>query len=426
MPLYSAPMSRTGAQLMILTLLVGLFLMQQSRLAPTNAVEESFADFLAMNSHRTEAPAAITLVGINRSSMKEHPWPWSPLRFAQYFEAANSFKPEVVSTDAILDWREQAQNPDEPGVSDQYENILRDHLLRAPKVLLGATLGFPEDPDLPLPAESVPALRHVEGDLGSVPDFTVISERPAEKFRLSSVTGFVNLLGEANWYRSVPLVLRYRGQVVPSFVLQAVLMWEKLTLDDVRVVIGSHVDVGGRVRIPIDGAGQMRVDFGVPRGHCGFDDLVFSSIQRSAQSETHIPEQAFAGKFLFLSRVDPESQTLRLAAGRYGSPGELIAAAIGTIQSRTFIRRAPYGVEAGIIGLGMLLSLWLPRWRKAYVTFCAVLLLLFYILAALWVFGLELIWMPILVPVGLTLFLIIYRAAIPGTEGALPRAKRIV
>ena len=105
-----------------------------------------------------------------------------------------------------------------------------------------------------------------------------------------------------------------------------------------------------RVEIPIDAAGRMRVDFGVPRGRCGFDDLVLAAAQSEAKSETHLPPETFSGKLLLLSRVDAGSRTLRLAAGRAGSAGELFSAGIATIQSRTFIRRAPWWADAIVIG----------------------------------------------------------------------------
>ncbi len=402
---------------MILTLLVGLFLMHESRLAPIDAWEETFADFLAMNSRRTEKPAAVTLVGINEESLHLHPLPWTPLDFALFFQSANHFGPDILATNDVLAWDFSALVPAQQAKYEQYGKILREQLLRSPKVLLGARLGFPEDPDRPLAEETVPILRQVKGDGSRIPDYTVVEAQAGEDYRLSSVPGFTNLPGDSNWHRSVPLVLRYRGHLVPSFILQAVIMWEKLTLDDVRVEIGSKISLGDQVDIPIDAAGQMRVDFGVPRGRCGLDDLVLAAAQFEAKTETHVPPETFAGKLLLLARVDQDSKDLRLAAGRKGSEGELFAAAIGTVQSRTFIQRAPAWVEWIVIGLAMIASLWLPRWRKGPVVFLCALALLFYVLVALWIFGHRLVWVPILVPTGLALFLAVYRLAIPGTEG---------
>ena len=62
-------------------------------------------------------------------------------------------------------------------------------------------------------------LRHAVGDLNSIPEFTAIEAQAHEDFRLSSVTGFTNLPRATRFTRMVPLVFRYHGQVVPSFVL---------------------------------------------------------------------------------------------------------------------------------------------------------------------------------------------------------------
>lgn len=417
-------MSRTGAQLMLLTLIVGLFLVLQMPQAPLNRYDEWFADFLSMHSRRTEQPAAVTLVRIDDANLKEHPLPWTPLDFAKYFRAAGDFRPEIVATDEVLAWDEKMLRPEVQSKIAQYKIILREQLLRSSKVLLGARLGFPEDPDVPPEAESTPVIRHIHGELAALPDFPIVEAKAEEEFRLSSVVGFTNLPG--TWHRSVPLVMRYRGQVVPSFVLQAVVMWEKLSLDDVTVELGSHIALGDRVKIPIDAAGRMRVDFGVPRGRCGFDDLVLASVQTDAKTETNLPPETFAGKLLVLSRADEASRTLKLASGRAGSPGELFTAAIGTIQNRTFIRRAPEWTDAITIGVAMLASLWLPRWRRGRVVAGALVAMLVYVLAALGIFGTELLWLPITLPAGLALFLALYRLATPGTEGELQKAVKIV
>src|SRR5580658_1864806 len=97
-------MFRTGAQFMLLVLLTGLALMNQSRTEPLASWDNAFADFLAMNSRRGAALAPVTLVGINDTSLASHPWPWSPLEFSLFFQAALPLKPEVVGIDQVLDW----------------------------------------------------------------------------------------------------------------------------------------------------------------------------------------------------------------------------------------------------------------------------------------------------------------------------------
>jgi len=406
-------MFRTGTQLMILTLLVGLFLMRESTREPAANVDESFADFLAMNAKRNEQSAPVTLVQMNEASLRQHPLPWSPLDYAVFFQSALGFRPESLATDEILSWDLKGMSSEQAEKTTQFGQMLREQVLQSPRVLLGARLGFPEDPDKLPELEPMPVLRKVRGDVATIPEFTIVETRAAEDFRLSSREGFTNLPGATNWHRSVPLLFRYRGQVVPSFVLQAMLLWEKVSVDDVQVELGNRVALGDRVDIPIDLAGRMRVDFGAIKGRCGLDDLVLAAEQRDAGSQPNTPAELFAGRMLLLSRADPPAQTLRLACGRVGPPGELFASAIATAQARSFIRRAPWWSDYVIIGVYAFLGLWIPRWNRGLTIFICVFSLLAYALIALAIFGANLIWISGVIPVGLVLFLILYRFVSP-------------
>ena len=138
-------MFQSGAQFMILVTLVGLVLMRESRQPPIDGLDEGFADFLAINSRRSGEPAPVTLVGIDESSLKERPWPWTPLEFAIFFQAAEVFTPAASATDEVLHWDPKQMTPDAARKLPQYQKILREHILRSSKVLVGARLGYPED-----------------------------------------------------------------------------------------------------------------------------------------------------------------------------------------------------------------------------------------------------------------------------------------
>jgi hypothetical protein len=409
-------MFRTGAQLVILTLIVGLFLMREAAREPVLRVEESFADFLAMNAQRQEPPARTTLVRIDEANLREHPWPWSPVDFALFFQSANGFRPEVLATDEVFAWDPAKLKPELAGKITQYEQLLREHVLKSPRVLLGAQLGYPEDSDALPPLEATPVLRKVTGDAARVPEFTIIEALSTEDYRLSSTAGFTNLPGRNNWHRSVPLVLRYRGQFVPTFVLQAALLSEKVSLDEVVVELGSHITVGEHLSIPINAAGEMRVDFGAERDQCGLDDLVLAAEQRDANSEPRLPPEFFTGRFLLLARTDPAAQTLHLARGRMGSRGELFAAAIATVQGRSFIQPAPWWSDFVIIGVFALVGFWIPRWSKGLTVFLGCAIPPAYTLLALAIFGAKLIWISAVIPAGLVLFLVVYRLVSPDID----------
>ena len=140
-------MFRTGAQFVFVVLLTGLLLINQSRTEPLAAWENSFADFLAVNSRRYAAPAPVVLVAIDDASLADHPWPWNPLQYSLFFQAALPLKPEAICIDQVLDWERALVLPEDQNRKlPQYEKLLRGGILRAPKMLLGATLGLPADP----------------------------------------------------------------------------------------------------------------------------------------------------------------------------------------------------------------------------------------------------------------------------------------
>jgi len=411
-------MFRSGAQFMILVLLVGLFASRESQQGIGRACDEAFADFLARNSHRTEAPAPLTVVEIDDASLAEHPWPWTPLDFALFFQSANGFRPEVLATHELLRWDANA-DPALRGKLPQYKKILREHILRAPRVLLGAELGFPDDPTIIPPLEEAPIIRRVQGDLSAIPEFTTVGAQAEEDFRLSSAIGFTNLPDAAQPLDRAPLLLRYRGQVVPSFVLQAILQWEKLTPDDVSVVAGERITLGEQVDIPIDRRGSMRVDFGVPRTRCDFEALVLATAQTEAQRTPIVPREALEGKFLLLGRTDRAARTLRFGGGVRGSATDLFAAAIATIQSRSFLTRVPVAFDLALLGVVAVASCWAPRWPKGRTVFVALISLVMYVMIALVVFGLRLIWLPIVLPAALALWIPLLRLLMRDAPGEI-------
>jgi len=417
-------MFRTGAQFMLLALLAGLALMSQSRIEPLASWDDAFADFLAMNCPRHAAPSSVTLIGINDSYLADHPWPWNPLGFSVFFQSVLPLKPGVIAVDQVLDWdRAMVLPEDQAGKLPQYEKILRDNVLRAPKALLGARLGIPEDPQVIPPLQEVPLLHNIRGSLSEIPEFTAVELQPSEAYRLSSTIGFTNLPDRHARFNSVPLVLRYRGQVTPTFPLQAVLLSAKLTPDDVTVELGSFLDIGKKFHIPIDAAGRMRVDFGAPYGHFAYDEVPLAKEQKLAGLKPIVPIDEMTGGIVLLSRTDTAARTIPLAARRNGSPGELFAAAMATIQAESFILPAPVWAQYAVIGVFALLSFPVPRWKKGTTIIAGLFSLVVYLLVALAVFGRWLVWLPGVVPAGIVAVGVLFRIVTPDSFG---RPKRPV
>ncbi len=428
-------MRRSALQIIFLVALFGWFLASESR-RDLVSIEAAYADWLDANAPRALPPASVTLVEINEESLgRDGQWPWSPLNYLLFLQSAAQFGFGVTSVEPVLDWGRFAATPDDSKQGHlQYEKILQDFVRKMPKILLGARLGFPEDPDVVPPLEAVPQIRHVAGDVTKLPQFTAIEQQPGEEMRLSAMLGFTNVGESRDTTRTVPLVFNYRGEVVPSFVLQAAIMWFKLTPDDVSAVLGSHIALGPSVKIPIDAAGNMRIDFRASVSRYGSADLLLAAQQAEQKLNPIMPIEALKDQVVLLARTDPAARSLRLPVAivrpktknvadttdravpdsRAASSGELIAHAIATIQSRSFFRRAPITADLAIIALAMVAGFFAVQTRRLQnLVLLATLALVTYLLAAITVFGFWLMVLPLLLPAGLAAFIVVFVAISP-------------
>jgi hypothetical protein len=406
-------MFRTGPQLMFLTLIVGVLLVRESDRKPLNAANERFIDFLAENARRSEKAAPVTLIGLDEASLRERPLPWSPGDYALFFNAANNFHPQLVATDEILDWKLESLSPETSQTFAQYSQMLRENIRKSPRTVLGAELSFPDDADRIPPLESIAGLRNVKGDVSFIPEFRVIESQASEELRLASVQGFTTWPAARSSTRTAPLLLRYCGQIVPSLVLQTAMLWEEVTPDDVEVEVGDHIRLGGRVTIPIDAAGRMRVNITLPIGRCSVDDLLVKAEQKDAKTRTASRADVFSSRALFLSRTDSNAHLIPVAFDRARPRGELAALALGTIQNRLFIRSVPWWTNLAIIALFTLAAGFVPGLKRGHVFILGSVAILASLVSALALIGATLIAFPAIIPVGLTLFLVIARFLTP-------------
>ncbi len=391
---------RSSRQFLFLVLIVGLLLMRETRIAPLDATENAFAGWLSLHSQREPASAPLALVEMTDDDLRSMPWPWTPLDFSLFFNAALPFSPPVLALEPILAW----QQPDAQQLA-----VLHNQILRAPKVLLGSELGFADDPSIIPALQETPVLRHTRGDIGQLAEYTLVSRQPAEELRLAGTLGFENLAHTPQPIRQVPLVFRYRGQVVPSFVLQAAMLWYGVTPDEVTVVPGAYISLGKIIHIPVDARGAMGVDFAIPFARFSVGDLLLSAEQSQENKKTIAPVAALKNALTLLARTDKSSHTLQLAGGRPGSIGELFASAIATIQKHEFFRRVPISIEFLIVFEAMILAWFTTRLSKPASFAAGVVTAALYLLLALGIFGSTLIALPLILPLGLIAFVVLFR-----------------
>lgn len=402
-------------------LLLGLFLMRESRRNPAARFDEAFADWVAANTARTVPQARLTLVETNSESTQGapnavHPWPWPPLEFALFIQAALQFNPDVIAIEPVLDWSGAQRGGKPLEKLRQHQKILHNTILRAPKIVLGAQLGFPDDPDIAPPLQPAPMLRNVKGDVSAIPQFTLIEQQAGEDLRLSAAVGFTNVLSRGEVAREAPLLFNYRGQIVPSLALQALIQWFKLTPDDVVVEPGAHIVLGRAATVPIDSAGRMNVDFNSPFARLGHDDLLLAAEQKQYKETAALSAGAMKGGIVLLARTDKASRTLLFPTNRNGSSGELCAAAIATVQNRAFIRRAPVAFDLFVIALMLLPGWFYARWSKQMFLILSFAALIGYLFVCMSAYALALVRLPIVLPTGLLFLANFFSLLSPRTE----------
>jgi hypothetical protein len=198
---------------------------------------------------------------------------------------------------------------------------------------------------------------------------------------------------------------------VPAFVLQLAMHFEKVTLDEVEVVLGSHVAIGRGLRVPIDATGRMAVNFASAFDRVTFEDLLLSREQLDRKETPARPPELFKGRMMMLARTDGESRTVALPDSRKIAPGELFAAALATMELGTHPRRVGTWFDWTLVGVVAMSALWLRKWRPLLSLAGALLLLGCYAACAFWVFRSRFVITPGVLPAGLGVWVLLLRLA---------------
>jgi hypothetical protein len=258
--------------------------------------------------------------------------------------------------------------------------------MRVPKLLLGAELTASPDPDAPVP--EIAGFSHVNGRRGDLPEFSGIEHQPSEDVRVLSTLGFINFPPEAADDLHVPLLFQYRGEVIPAFALQAVMLWLRITPDEVKVDIGSSIDFPDGTRIPVrtDGTLLITPQMTQRARRITIDELLLAAQQHESGAVTGI-------------RLEDIRSHLVFARTESNAP-DLIAAAIASIQAKTFVRRVSRIFDCVIVVAIAVLSGWLRKFSRVDLVIGAVAFSAAYCLIALGIVSAWAIWLPAWLPLG--------------------------
>ena len=206
---------------------------------------------------------------------------------------------------------------------------------------------------------------------------------------------------------------------MPGFALETLALALRLAPSEVSVEMGSHVQLGSVLRLPIDAAGRALLDaraYGRVN-RLSLDDLPLLVVGQ-ATPEARAAAERMRGGVVIIGRTDKTSRTLRRLYGKTISEAEALAWAAASLEEAPATRRASAWWDAGIIAVWAAGGTWAAgRGRRAVFSLGGAALLI-YALFALAVFAGERLWLPCALPLGLTALVITLASLVPPSRTA--------
>ncbi|MEO8440113.1 MAG: CHASE2 domain-containing protein [Spartobacteria bacterium] len=392
---------RPSPWLILVVILLGVFILRELRL---RQIEDRFQGWFMEHAETALPPAQVTLMEIGRGDFRRltpqgenRPAPegeaarrsLSPLEYALFLQAVLEFQPTVIGLEPTVIWpeRDKAQ-----------EQVFLDQAMRVPKLLVGLELGGKGPRDLA--PDDLSTFPNVTGSRGDLPVFSGVSRQPDDDIRLISTPGFTNLPGESSDGIRVPMLFEYRGEIVPSFPLQAIMLWLRITPGEVKVELGSQIVLPNGWQIPIHRDGTLSINSVAKHS---VRRLTLNELLLAAQEhEKHRPPS------INVDDLKNHIVLLRLADDPLQAPN-VFATAIATIQNQAYVRAAPLAVAWIIILAAALLSCFLWMITRTTLVLGVALFSAGYAMVALALVGNHRIWLPTFLPLALLGFLLVVR-----------------
>jgi hypothetical protein len=394
-------MRRPSSWLLAVIILLGAFILREPRL---QAVDDSLLGWFAQHAESVLPPAPVTLVEIGRDdiqrltpSEKLKPLPageaarrsLSPLEYALFLQAVLDFQPNVVGIESMLIWRDRDK---------VQEQVFIDQAMRVPKLLVAVELGARGERDLSI--EDLPGLPNVSGSRGGLPVFTGVRRQPDEDIRLISIPGLINLPDQRPNPMRVPMIFECRGEIVPAFTLEAIILWLKVTPAEVKVELGQRISLPNGWQIPIHRDGTTMIN-----------PAARQSVRRLSLNELLLAAQEHDKKGPAENNLaDLKDQIVLLRNAQDPlQPANIFSAGIATIQGNAYIRPAPIAVGWLIVLTATLLASFLWMISKGNLLSGAIIFSAGYALVALGLLGQHRLWIPMFLPLALLWFLVAIR-----------------
>jgi hypothetical protein len=198
--------------------------------------------------------------------------------------------------------------------------------------------------------------------------------------------------------------------VIPAFALQAIMLWLRVTPDEVKIDIGSSIELPNGITLPVRSDGTLLV---TPRmaqraRRITIDELLLAAQQHESGATSGI-------------RLEDVRSQLILARTATNTP-DLFAAAIASIQAKTFVRRVSRIFDCVIVVMIAALSGLLRKFSRVDLIIGAVAFSAAYCLVALGIISAWSIWLPAWLPLGAVWISVLFAFILPKPKGSVRKA----
>lgn len=401
---------RQSVLVMLVVLLLGILFVRDPRLQQT---EEIFLRWLVRSASTPKRMALLTIIELGGKSgvgeqtsapesgeaiLSDASDANSPLELALFLQALLEFKPTLVAFEGVLKWRPEKRDE---------EQVLLDQAMRIPKLLLAAQLTTTLDSDTPAP--EIAGFSQMKGNRGELRAFSGIAAQPDEDLRLISTLGFVHEPGEVEDPIHAPLLYQYRGEVIPSFALQAAMLWMKVAPGEIKIDLGSSITFPNGFKIPIQRDGTVLINPGAARSarRLSINALLLAAEQHDRNLPMTTP----------LDNIGNQIVLARPETNPFTSTDE-IAATIASIQTHSFIRRVSRIFDCVILLLIAAASGPLRKVSRVDLLLGAIAFTAAYCLIALGLLSQFNLWLPGFLPLGAVWFAVVWALVLPKRSGS--------
>ncbi|MEM9478074.1 MAG: hypothetical protein AAGA58_00275 [Verrucomicrobiota bacterium] len=400
----------------VLFLLLGglcIFLLQREENRGTfTAANRAWIDGLLSISEQQIREPSVTFLKIDDQTreMLEAEGPLGPLDYALLCKKLSIYSPKVAAIEPVLAWE---------GEPELALNSLKTATLELDALLLGCELE-----DNPVGADIsgsildlFPSITNVQGDLSGLPSFTGSRSLPDLTLRILGNIGFIRIDlsdvdGDEEDALLVPLLAINGGRVVPSFVLQAVMLENDVEESDVRAVLGDAIYLGDDLRVPIDARGRLTVfsklrgalpvhdaDILIPDPAAIVDEDAIDTVELTDNERKALEERV-----VLIGLNDERLRSIPLDGSEEKiSPAELSALAIATVQSGRYIRKLATPQQAFIWTALLLAGLGLLAANAGTARILWFVLVIVFLISSLIAFKVGQFWQPPIIPAALVI-----------------------